>query len=77
LLFQSVGFIILYVGLVLQIVSKAFSLIHVIPDRVLRWIGGGGESLGESDFESRVENIGKSGGNSLMMIVNTSKRARA
>lgn len=32
--------IVLYTALVTSVAHKSFSLIHVIPDRVIRWIGG-------------------------------------
>lgn len=37
-----------YIALFVSVVNKAFSLIHILPDRVLRWIGGG-ESFAGSD----------------------------
>ena len=41
------GLIVIYCAAVVTIVTKAFSLIHVIPDKVLRWLSGGiAESLG-------------------------------
>ncbi len=36
---QLILYIIIYLALVIEIVNKSFSLIHVIPDSVLRWIG--------------------------------------
>lgn len=50
-LFILLGFTTVYAILALVIVQKCFSLIHIIPDRVLRWIGGGDAQLGESDAE--------------------------
>jgi hypothetical protein len=46
-LLELVIFISAYVSLILTVVNKSFSLIHVIPDRVLTWIGGhAGDSSG-------------------------------
>lgn len=52
-LFVTVGFMVMYVAMVIMIMHKCFAMSHVIPDKVLNWIGGGRE-LGESgaDIES-------------------------
>ena len=34
-------------GMMFVFIKKMFSIIHVIPDQLLNWIGGGGASLGE------------------------------
>jgi conjugal transfer/type IV secretion protein DotA/TraY len=47
-LFSAVAVIILYGGLAIILVNKSFSLIHHIPDKILRWIGGQAEQFGES-----------------------------
>ena len=45
---EVILFIAAYVGLVLAILNKCFALIHIIPDRTLRWISGhGGGEAGE------------------------------
>ena len=46
-LFSIVAFIAIYVSLVLMIVDKSFAMIHLIPDRVLTWIGGQGALTGD------------------------------
>jgi len=38
----------IYFGTMVWLFHTVFGLIHVIPDKLLRWIGGGHESLGES-----------------------------
>lgn len=39
---------IIYCVLMIMMVQRTFSLIHVIPDRLMRWIGGGGDNaIGE------------------------------
>ena len=38
---------VLYTVVMLTFVKKMFSVIHFIPDQILRWIGGGGSQLGE------------------------------
>lgn len=44
---QAIAGCIIYAVLMITIVQRVFSLIHVIPDRLLRWIGGGGGELGQ------------------------------
>jgi defect-in-organelle-trafficking protein DotA len=39
-LVAMVGLLIVYINAVLVIVTQCFSLIHVIPDKIVRWIGG-------------------------------------
>ncbi|GAB5387555.1 MAG: DotA/TraY family protein [Alphaproteobacteria bacterium] len=36
-------------GMYVWMAYKSFSLIHIVPDRILRWIGQGGEGLGEQE----------------------------
>jgi len=36
---QFVAFVVIYVGLLITILNKSFSLITILPDQVLRWIG--------------------------------------
>ncbi len=45
--FGAILIIVMYVSLALSIANKAFALIHVLPDRVLRWIGGQVEHWGQ------------------------------
>lgn len=45
-----IGFIaapLLYCGLMWILVTKTLSIMHVIPDQLLQWFGGGGSQLGE------------------------------
>jgi len=53
---QGVLFIAVYVLLIITVLNKVFSIIHIVPDKVMRWIsghaaqegiGGEGEALGE------------------------------
>lgn len=41
-------------GLIVAVAHMAFGMIHEVPDRVLRWIGGGGAQLGESGGEHKA-----------------------
>lgn len=56
-LFIVFGICSVYTALILAIVRKSFALIHIVPDRVLRWIGGGPEQLGESEVADRGEHL--------------------
>lgn len=79
-LFFPIAVVVLYAGLLTYIVHEAFSLIYVIPDKVLRWMGGTpeGEDImgkvkkGESDVEkgaasakSGIGSMASAGGSSL------------
>lgn len=41
-------------GLIVAVAHMAFGMIHEVPDRVLRWIGGGGPQLGEAGGEHKA-----------------------
>jgi len=61
-IFKPIASIIIYVLIVIQIVQKSFSLIHVIPDQVLRWIGINITSMGgEAEAEGAISAKAKSG----------------
>lgn len=38
---------VIYTMVMVSVIHRVFSLIHWIPDHILRWIGGGGNELGE------------------------------
>lgn len=38
---------IIYTAMMLEFVKKMFAVIHIIPDQLLRWMGGGSEQLGQ------------------------------
>lgn len=40
-----------YVFLVIAVLNKCFALIYIIPENVMRWIGGAGERYGEAGAE--------------------------
>lgn len=44
---QLIAGCILYVVVMVSVIHRVFTLIHYVPDRILRWIGGGGNDLGE------------------------------
>lgn len=45
---EIIFFMIVYTTIFTTVLNKCFELIHVVPDRILRWIGGGQEQFGES-----------------------------
>jgi conjugal transfer/type IV secretion protein DotA/TraY len=80
---QAIAGCIIYAVLMMIIVQRVFSLIHVIPDRLLRWIGGGGGELGQEagalDQGSNAKlaaalGIGNQMGNSMMAAATNAKR---
>jgi hypothetical protein len=48
-LFEIIAFFVVYVALITMALNKVFSLIHVIPEKVLMYIGGQAISYGESE----------------------------
>lgn len=45
---EAVFFMALYTSVFTTTINKCFELIHVVPDKILRWIGGGNEQFGEA-----------------------------
>lgn len=72
-LFIIFGICSVYATLVLAIVRKSFALIHIVPDRVLRWIGGGGEQLGESEVADRGEAMAGNAGQRVSNLTSSNK----
>ncbi len=55
LLYSPLAFAIIYASLGVSVIHKAFSLIHIIPDKVLRWLSGGQqESLGAEGVQEAL-----------------------
>lgn len=52
---ELIFFMATYVFLVLSALNKCFAMIHVIPMRVMRWIGGQGEDYGEGEALQEVK----------------------
>lgn len=46
-----IGVMAVFTGLIIQIAHRAYGLIHEIPDKIFRFIGGGVENLGEASNE--------------------------
>jgi len=54
-LFGPIAFLIIYVMIALQIVQKSFTLIYIIPDEVLKWIGVNIKGMGgEAEAEGKI-----------------------
>jgi len=51
--------ILIYTMLYVTVVQNAFNLIYLLPDKVLRWIGGSAENIGEQAAGMRDETKGK------------------
>lgn len=47
----------IFTALIIQIAHRAYGLIHEVPDKVLRYIGGGAENLGEAANEQQSRSI--------------------
>lgn len=47
--------LIAYVTLLIVALSKCFAAIHIIPERVMRWIGGQGEQYGEGEALGEIK----------------------
>lgn len=58
------------VHMIMVLSHRSFELIHLIPERVSRWIGGGGEQLGETEQERKVHS------GVVAVVGNTSKAAQ-
>lgn len=57
---QTIAGCVIYCIVMIILVQRVFSLIHVVPDRLLRWIGGGGGEIGEQ-AAAAGEGWGKAG----------------
>lgn len=47
----------IFTAIIIQIAHRAYGLIHEVPDKVLRYIGGGAENLGEAANEQQSRSI--------------------
>lgn len=60
-----ISLIVTYVGLILTIMNKSFSMIYTVPNRILRWIGGHEEQTGEAEDIAAVKGIYDSGADGI------------
>lgn len=66
--------VVLYVVLTVSVITRVFALIHVVPDRLLRWIGGGASNdLGQEahGIEGMTQNKAMAG----VMAMNSIQQA--
>lgn len=54
-LFSWIPMICMYVLIVVAITNKCFALIYILPDKILRWIGGQAESVGQEQTQMMQE----------------------
>lgn len=59
--FGLIALLILYGSLVIAIIHECFSLIHVLPDNIVRWIGGHAEKSNVKDKLSEAKKAVESG----------------
>lgn len=69
-IFFPIFIMVIYTVLVMQVVQKSFTLIHVIPDEVLKWIGGnikgmGGEAEAEQKVSGGARTAAETGGQAI------------
>lgn len=74
-LFSIAGYILIYSVIVFAVFMLVFSLPQTLPDRILRWIGGGVGDLGEQSSMSRIEH-GASGQARAAVVAGAASMAR-
>jgi defect-in-organelle-trafficking protein DotA len=71
-IYASFFCLVTYTSLYLTVVQKSFTLIYILPDKILRWIGSQGESYGQDtaqwteDIKGQVKETGEASGKSGM-----------
>lgn len=68
-----VGIMAVFTGLIISIAHRAYGLIHEIPDKIFRFIGGGVENLGEASNEQGSRAVFVGGAANLGRGVRTPK----
>ena len=54
-IFSIIAILMMYIFLVMAIVNKSFSLIYLLPNQIMRWIGGPTETSDPSDMIKKAE----------------------
>lgn len=82
-LFSPLVVMFMYITFILSITNTCFSLIYAVPDKILRWIGGGPEqtdaSAGkqvEAGAKSASSEVGKQGGDGASAAGNKAAKSR-
>lgn len=60
-LFEGGVYIFTYAGILIAMVNKSFALIHIIPDKVLGWIGHRAEGAGEEGMAQAAKGTSTAG----------------
>ena len=60
--FGMVAVLFIYVGIITGVVHEAFSLIYVLPNKVLRWMGGGPEEEDAGKHAKELKGSADAGG---------------
>jgi conjugal transfer/type IV secretion protein DotA/TraY len=63
--FGLVAFCVMTVGINVAMLERCLGLIHVLPDRILRWIGSQGENLGEHQDHHRSAGMMAAAGSAI------------
>lgn len=66
-----IGATAIYAGLVLKFLHKAFDLIHIVPDQLLKWIGG----ATSSDMGSTAGKLNEGGNTAIVAVGQQSHQA--
>lgn len=61
-LIEMIFFMVLYTSIFTTSMNKCFDLIHMVPDKIMRWIGGGSEQFGEAGGLDKVGQSMEAGG---------------
>jgi len=57
--------VVIYTGMYVTVVQKAFNLIYILPDHIMRWVGGHAEQTGQEaagwaqETQKQVEKAGE------------------
>lgn len=69
-----IGVMAVFTGLIIQISHRAYGLIHEIPDKIFRFVGGGVENLGEATNERDSRSVFIGGAANIGRGIKTPKR---
>ncbi|MBP6103836.1 MAG: DotA/TraY family protein [Gammaproteobacteria bacterium] len=70
-LFSILAILMMYIFLVMAIVNKSFSLIYLLPNQIMRWIGGPTETSDPSDMIKEAKGGFDSGAKAGQAALNT------
>ncbi len=70
-LFSFIAILLMYIFLIMAIVNKSFSLIYLLPNQIMRWIGGPTETSDPSDMVKEAKGGFDSGAKAGQAALNT------